>query len=130
MTIDKRDVTFKSGDTFAAAWFFLPEHATSEASVPAVAMAHGVGAVKEMFLEPIARRFADAGIAALLFDYRSYGASGGEPRQRVFPHDQIEDYRSALTWLSPRPKLVPQTPIGWASGARASAVGPSCTSPP
>src|SRR6267378_3316004 len=100
MTIDKRDVTFKSGDSFAAGWFFLPEHATSGARVPAVAMAHGVGATKDMFLEPIARRFAGAGLAVLLFDYRSFGASGGEPRQRVFPRDQIEDYRSALTWLS------------------------------
>jgi len=80
MTIDKRDVTFKSGDSFAAGWFFLPEHAGSGTAVPAVAMAHGIGAVKEMFLEPIARRFADAGLAVLVFDYRSFGASGGEPR--------------------------------------------------
>jgi fermentation-respiration switch protein FrsA (DUF1100 family) len=100
MAIDKRDATFKSGDTFAAGWFFLPEHAASGDRVPAVAMAHGVGATRDMFLEPIARRFAGAGLAVLLFDYRSFGASGGEPRQRVFPRDQIEDYRSALTWLS------------------------------
>ena len=62
MTIGKRDVTFKSGDTFAAGWFFLPEHATSEARVPTVAMAHGLGAVKEMYLEPFARRFAEAAL--------------------------------------------------------------------
>jgi hypothetical protein len=41
----------------------------------------------------------------VLFDYRSFGASGGEPRQRVFPRDQIEDYRSALTWLSLQPEI-------------------------
>ena len=58
-----------------------------------------------MYLEFFARRFAEAGIAALLFDYRSFGASGGEPRQRVSPHDQIEDYRSALTCLSLRPEV-------------------------
>ena len=73
--------------------------------MPAVAMAHGLGAVKEMYLEPFARRFAEAGIAALVFDYRSFGASGGEPRQRLFPRDQIEDYRSALTWLSLQPEI-------------------------
>src|SRR5216684_7306751 len=105
MTIDKRDVTFKSGDTFAAGWFFLPEHATSGARVPAVAMAHGLGAVKEMYLEPFARRFAEAGVAALVFDYRGFGASGGEPRQRISPHDQMEDYRNALTWLSLQPEI-------------------------
>src|SRR5271155_754413 len=73
--------------------------------VPAVAMAHGLGAVKEMYLEPFARRFAKAGIAALVFDYRGFGASGGEPRQRISPHDQMEDYRNALTWLSLQPEI-------------------------
>ncbi len=105
MTIERRDVTFKSGDSFAAGWFFPPEEAGSGSGVPAVAMAHGVGATKDMFLEPIARRFADAGFAVLLFDYRSFGTSGGEPRQRVFPRDQVEDYRSALTWLSLQPGI-------------------------
>ena len=105
MTIERRDVTFKSGDSYAAGWFFPPTEATADGPVPAVAMAHGVGATKEMFLEPYARRFAEAGIAALLFDYRSFGTSGGEPRQRVYPRDQIEDYRSALTWLSLQPEV-------------------------
>src|SRR5882724_7076603 len=100
MMVEKRDVMFKSGETFAAGWFFLP--AQAEGRAPAVAMAHGVGAVKEMYLEPFARRFAEAGMAALVFDYRGFGASGGEPRQRVSPRDQMEDYRNALTWLSQR----------------------------
>jgi alpha-beta hydrolase superfamily lysophospholipase len=96
MPIEKRDVMFKSGETFAAAWFFVPEQVRSSGRVPAVAMAHGIGAVKEMSLEQFARRFAAAGIAALVFDYRGLGGSGGEPRQRIFPHDQMEDYRNAL----------------------------------
>src|SRR5229473_878616 len=105
MAIQKRDVMFKSGETFAAAWLFLPDQARPGDRVPAVAMAHGFGAVKEMYLEPFARRFAAAGIAALVFDYRSFGASGGEPRQRVLLRDQIEDYRNALTWLSLQPEI-------------------------
>jgi uncharacterized protein len=102
MSVEKRDVTFKSGETFAAAWLFLPETAALGTRVPAIAMAHGLGAVKEMYLEPFARSFAEAGIAALVFDYRGFGASGGEPRQRISPRDQMEDYRNALTWLSLR----------------------------
>jgi uncharacterized protein len=105
MPIEKRDVMFKSGETFSAAWFFAPERTHSGERVPAVAMAHGFGAVKEMYLEPFARRFAAAGIAALVFDYRGFGGSGGEPRQRVFPHEQMEDYRNALTWLSLQPEI-------------------------
>jgi dienelactone hydrolase len=68
-------------------------------------MAHGLGGVKEMYLERYARRFAEAGVAALLFEFRGFGASGGEPRQRIFPKDHIEDYRSALTWLSMQPEI-------------------------
>jgi fermentation-respiration switch protein FrsA (DUF1100 family) len=105
MSIEKRDVMFKSGETFVAAWLFLPKTAAPGAGVPAVAMAHGLGAVKEMYLEPFARRFAEAGIAALVFDYRGFGASGGEPRQRISPRDQMEDYRNALTWLSLQPEI-------------------------
>jgi fermentation-respiration switch protein FrsA (DUF1100 family) len=104
MTVEKRDVTFRSGDSFAAGWFFLPERAP-DVRVPGVALAPGTGGVKELYHEEFARRFAEAGIAALLFDYRSFGTSGGEPRQRLFPHDQIEDYRSALTWLSLQPEI-------------------------
>ena len=104
MAIEKRDVTFKSADNLCAGWFLLPQRANADKRVPAIAMAHGVGAVKEMYIDFFAGRFAEAGIAALLFDYRFFGASGGEPRQRVFPRDQMEDYRSALTGLlcSPR----------------------------
>jgi uncharacterized protein len=105
VAIQRRDIAFKSADTFCAGWFFLPEHAAPAAPVPAVAMAPGTGGVKELYHEPFARRFAEAGIAGLLFDYRSFGASGGEPRQRLFPGDQIEDYRSALTWLSLQPQI-------------------------
>jgi fermentation-respiration switch protein FrsA (DUF1100 family) len=100
MSIEKRDVMFKRGETFTAAGLFLPATAEPSARVPAVAMAYGLGGVKEMYLEPFARRFAEAGIAALVFDYRGFGVSGGEPRQRISPHDQMEDYRNALTWLS------------------------------
>jgi len=98
--IERRDVQFRSGDSYAAAWSFLPDQVQSGARVPAVAMAHGLGAVKEMYLEPFARRFAEAGIAALLFDYRFFGASGGEPRQKIFPRDQIEDYILYLLLLA------------------------------
>lgn len=93
----KRDVTFPSAGAECAAWYFTPE---TEGPFPAVAMAHGIGAVKEMYVQPYARAFAGAGIAVLLFDYRYWGASGGAPRGQVIPNEQIEDYRSALTWLS------------------------------
>lgn len=100
MAVGRRDVTFSSADATCAGWFFLPSDTRGSGPFPAVAMAHGMGAVKEMHLEQFARRFAEAGVAALLFDYRGFGASEGAPRHRIAPRDQMEDYRSALTWLS------------------------------
>src|SRR3989442_3332856 len=98
--IEKRDVMFKSGETFAAAWLFLPEQARSGRLVAAVAMAHGIGYVKEMYLEPYARRFAAAGIAALAFDFRGFGGSRGGTPQRGSPHPQIGQYPHSPTPLA------------------------------
>src|SRR4051795_9662754 len=64
MTIERCDVCERR--QLRAGWFFLPEDAGPESHVPAVAMAHGVGAVKEMYLEPLARPFAEAGVAVVL----------------------------------------------------------------
>jgi len=40
-------------------------------------MAHGIGSTKEMCLPQFAERFAAAGFAVLLFDYRNLGESEG-----------------------------------------------------
>lgn len=105
MAFERLDIVFSSGDASCAGWFFLPVGDNVPGPVPAVAMAHGMGAVKEMHLEPFAQRFAEAGIAALLFDYRGFGGSEGAPRRKIVPRDQMEDYRSALTWLSLRDEV-------------------------
>ena len=42
-----------------------------------------------------AQSFADAGMAALIIDYRRLGVSDGEPRQHLDPWAQIRDYQNA-----------------------------------
>jgi pimeloyl-ACP methyl ester carboxylesterase len=59
-------------------------------------LAHGLGAVKEMGLEPYAEAFANAGYVVLVFDYRHFGESGGEPRQLLDIHRQLQDWKAAL----------------------------------
>jgi hypothetical protein len=65
-------------------------------------MAHGFSAVKEMYLDRFAEAFAGAGLAALVFDNRNFGASDGEPRQEIDPWQQIADYRDAITYALTR----------------------------
>jgi hypothetical protein len=74
-----------------AAWLYHPEGATG-----AVVLGHGLSAVHDQRLMAYAERFADAGLAALVFDYRHFGSSGGEPRQLFDIRRQLEDWRIAL----------------------------------
>jgi pimeloyl-ACP methyl ester carboxylesterase len=59
-------------------------------------MAHGFGATRDASLEPYAERFAAAGMHVLLFDYRHFGASDGEPRQLLSVRRQLQDYAAAV----------------------------------
>lgn len=100
--MNREPVRFSSQGVACAGWYFRPQ---GEGPLPAIAMAHGIGAVKEMYIESYARAFAGAGLACLLFDYRYWGESKGSPRYQAVPNDQIEDYRNALTWLALRDEV-------------------------
>jgi fermentation-respiration switch protein FrsA (DUF1100 family) len=69
---------------------------------PTIVMAHGFSAVKEMYLDRFAEFFAEAGLAALVFDNRNFGASDGEPRYEIDPWVQVRDYRHAITYACTR----------------------------
>ena len=89
-----RDETiFTSHGTRCAAWVFRP---AGQGPHPCVVMAHGFGAVREARLDAFAERFAAAGMACVVFDYRGFGASAGEPRQWLSISRQLEDYEAAM----------------------------------
>ena len=100
----RRDIAFEAEGATLRGWLCLPE---SEASGPhpVVVMAHGYSAVKEQYLDRYAAAFAAAGLAALVFDNRCFGASGGTPRGEVDPVQQVRDYRHAITFARTLPEL-------------------------
>ena len=61
-------------------------------------MAHGFAATRALRLAAYAERFAEAGFAALVFDYRGWGDSGGEPRRVLDIGSQHEDWRAAIAY--------------------------------
>ncbi len=61
-----------------------------------VVMGHGFGAVKEMLL-PYAEKFGKF-FSLLLFDYRHFGRSRGEPRQLISVEKQIEDWKRVVDY--------------------------------
>ena len=95
MPDNREDLTFDSAGTALAAWLYRPS-AADDGPVPCVVMAHGFSATRRDGLEPYAGRFADAGFGVLLFDYRGFGESGGEPRQVIDIGAQQDDYRAAI----------------------------------
>jgi len=96
------DVSFESEGTTIRAHLYLP---AGPGPHPVVVMAGGWCYVKELVQPEYARVFAAAGVAALVFDYRGFGTSDGEPRQHVDPWAQIEDYHNAISWVETRPDL-------------------------
>ena len=92
----REDVRFQSGEDECAAWLYRPDAAQGE--VACVVMAHGFGGIKEARLDAYAERFAAAGYAALVFDYRHHGESGGEPRLLIHIGRQREDWRAGLAY--------------------------------
>jgi fermentation-respiration switch protein FrsA (DUF1100 family) len=95
----RKDVEFKSEDgVMLRGWLYVPDKARGR--VPMVVMAHGFSAVKEGYLDRYAEVYAEAGLGALVFDNRNFGASDGEPRQHIDPWRQIADYRDAITYAS------------------------------
>ncbi|MEQ1438699.1 alpha/beta fold hydrolase [Fontimonas sp. SYSU GA230001] len=63
---------------------------------PCVVMAHGLGGVRAARLDAFAERFAQAGLDALVFDYRCFGDSDGEPRQHLNIRAQLDDWAAAI----------------------------------
>jgi uncharacterized protein len=100
----RRDIAFDAEGVTLRGWFYAGEQAGPR---PAVIMAHGFSAVKEMYLDSFAEVFAAAGLNVLVYDNRCFGASDGEPRQEIDPWAQVRDYRHAITYASTLPEVDP-----------------------
>lgn len=106
------DVSFLSKGASCAAWLYLPKEPSPH---PVIVMAHGLGGVREMRLDAFAERFREAGYACLVFDYRNFGASEGEPRQLLDIASQQEDWRSAVAYARAHKELDSTKVILWGS---------------
>jgi fermentation-respiration switch protein FrsA (DUF1100 family) len=99
----RHDIEINAEGTILRGWLYPAAGKNDQA--PAVVMAHGFSAVKEMYLDRFAETFAAAGLAVVVYDNRNLGASEGQPRQELDPWAQVRDYRHAITWASARPEI-------------------------
>lgn len=109
--IVRHDLRFPCGDAQCAGWLYIPpaarrpQRGSPRGPAPVVVMAHGFAGTRDVALPAVAERFAGAGFAAFLFDYRYFGASGGQPRQIVDPAMQLDDWRAALRFVRSRSEV-------------------------
>lgn len=90
-----------AGDTLRAD-LYLP---TGVQQPPVVVMAHGFGGERRFRLPAFAEYFASNGLAVLLFDYRGFGDSQGQPRGFVDPERHLEDYAGAVAFARSLPEV-------------------------
>ncbi|KRI60711.1 lysophospholipase [Acinetobacter pittii] len=80
-----------------AADFYIPKTNNKSA---VIIMAHGFAGLRQFKLIQYAQRFAQAGYAVILFDYRYWGGSTGKPREMVSINSQLEDWKTVIQYAS------------------------------
>jgi len=93
----RKDVTFEVKGSKISAWLYLPDDLSSP--VPCIIMGHGAGGTKDMGLDLYAVRYVNAGFAVLVFDYRHFGESQGEPRNLIWIPYQLTDWSAAINYV-------------------------------
>lgn len=143
--VTTRQVTFYSDETACYAKIFYPESFDPSVSHPAVVLGHGTNAIT-LAMEKYAAVFAAHGLVAMAFDYRGYGFSDGWvileevdkttdaqritdkqarivlKRTRLLTQKQLEDYRSAVSYLQGEPGVDPERIGAWGSSLSGSTV--------
>ncbi|MEG8275293.1 alpha/beta hydrolase [Streptomyces sp. AHA2] len=110
-TFHRADVTFPSQGEDCAAWLYGP--AGAQGPRPCVILAHGLGATRTGRLDAFAERFAAAGFNALVFDYRYFGDSSGQPRHLTSIKAQLRDWRAAVDFARRVPGVDPARIALW-----------------
>ena len=97
--VNHRKVTFKNhfGITLVAD---LYEPKQYEGNLPGLAVSGPYGAVKEQSSGLYAQEMAERGFLCIAFDPSFTGESAGEPRYMTSPDINVEDFQSAVDYLS------------------------------
>lgn len=84
---------------------FLPADHEAGVQLPGVVCAGTWTSVRGQMTDRYARKLAAEGLAALSFDFRTYGESGGEPRQIESPQWKMRDIINAAEYLGSRDEV-------------------------
>lgn len=111
---NREDLKIPSHGETLSAWLYPaagPKSSSPSKRGPAIVLAHGLGAVKEMRLDAYCERFSAEGYTCIAFDYHCSGKSTGKPRGLVDVEKQLEDWKVVIEYIRKIP-YVDATQIG------------------
>ena len=100
----------QSGQDVIAADFYRPKNIKKPA---VIIMAHGFAGLRQFKLIQYAQRFAQAGYAVVLFDYRFWGGSTGQPREMVSIAYQLEDWKTVINHVAAKKNVDARKIVLW-----------------
>ncbi len=103
----QRVVHFYSEGSCLEGDLFLPADVQQGEKRPGIVLCHGFTGIRELVLPDYAKVFTAAGYVTLTFDYRGFGGSEGQ-KWRLLPLEQIDDIRSAITFLQAQDEVDPE----------------------
>jgi dienelactone hydrolase len=106
-------IRFDSGGATCVGQFFPAAKQVDDNGSPVVVLGHGLGGTVDSGLVRFAEALSAAGFAAFAFDYRYFGASEGQPRQRISMKEQIADFRAACKTAAAQPGVDPRRIVVW-----------------
>ncbi len=106
-----RPVSFTSGGEKIVGTVFLPPGSEGK-RLPAVVVTGAWFTVQQQMPTTYARAFAAQGYAALVFDFRGFGLSGGKARNAEDPEAKAEDIVAAAKFLASEPYIDPSRLVG------------------
>ncbi|MGJ5673238.1 MAG: alpha/beta hydrolase [Nostochopsis sp.] len=92
-------VSFQSEGVEIVGNLYLPASYKSGDKLPAIVVTGSWTTVKEQMAGTYARKLSEQGFAALAFDFRYFGESGGKPRNYESPATKVVDIKNAVTFL-------------------------------
>ncbi len=111
----RQNISIPIDDTFISGWLYLPEDIVKPVSC--VILSNGFCGTKDAVLEDYALKFVDIGVAAITYDYRYFGESGGEPRQLINGIKQMEDLRVVIDYARNQENIDENKIVLWSTSA-------------
>jgi pimeloyl-ACP methyl ester carboxylesterase len=111
-TVKQTKVRFDSGGVACVGYVY--HSAGGGGPVPCVVVGTGFSGTQDTpSIRAVAQAFAEAGFAALTFDYRHFGESEGVPRQLVRIKGQQEDFHAAIRCARSHAGIDPERVALW-----------------